>query len=193
MAAVSGERFVWEDDLVYVSGSYSHQALSYQTMYRVRASHLLALHFDGVEVVQPDGQQGISWTKAFAPGGAGGVMAQPGRVFSPARSEGTLYFDGGRKEWMFVDKEIHGNFALCRAADIVGPWRCSDVAQLVEDPRLFRYAGKAHPDLLKTDAANAGNTGIVVSYVTNAMDISILFEKEFRSEYLPKFLLIEGI
>lgn len=192
MAAVSGERFVWEDDLIYVSGSYAHQALSYQTLYRARASHLLALQFDGVEVVQTEMVKGTTWAKAWVPGGAGGVMATPGKIFAPARSEGSLYFNADKKEWHFLNKDVVSNVELCRTTDIAAPWKCTYIAQLQEDPRLLYYAGKAHPDLVKAGAADGSS--MVVSYVSNSiLGFSALFEKEFRSEYTPKFLLIEGI
>ena len=199
MAAASGDRFVWEEDLVYVSASYVRQAISYQTLYRVRASHLLALNLDGVEVIQTKegegskGGRGTSWTKAYAPAGAGGgLLAQPGKIFAPARPEGSLYFDGGRKEWLFVDKDLYSHIEVCRTSDIVGPWKCSFVAQLREDPRFFYYAGKAHPDLVSSGGSDA-STGLVVSYVSNCLDVALMFENEYRTEYVPKFLLIEGV
>lgn len=191
MSAASGGRIVYEHDVIYVSGSYIHQAISYQTLYRVKTSALLNLEFEQIEVIQTDGK-GPLWSKAYLSAGAGAL--KPGKIFSPARSEGSLFYDGGRKEWMFFDKDVGGEVELCRSIEITGPWKCSYVAQPPKDPRLYYYAGKAHPDLMRTSSDNQPSTGLVISYVSNSRSgFSALFDKEFRTEYIPKFLLIEGI
>jgi hypothetical protein len=143
----------------------------------------------------------------------------PKYLFSPASAEGTLFFDIPTQRWVVVSLEfLRPQFRFCFADAIYKSWQCIEAAAInyetLRKNGFMSYAGKAHPALSQrattslwgTASATRGSDRngtssaaglkdgaslqVVLSYVTNAINIGDIFQDNNLHEYCPKFLFV---
>lgn len=145
-----------------------------------------------------------------------------------APSEASLHFDPQQHRWIVVSWQgTESSMRVCRSpksssssssrdtALKSATWRCvllspppataaAVAAQQYRDPRVARYAAKAHPDLLSLShssytpaatTATGGSSGgeyLLVSHVSNNLgSFDEMFEAKSFSLYVPKFHLFQ--
>jgi hypothetical protein len=140
--------------------------------------------------------------------------ARPHKLFTPIVNEPSFHWDEVANEWVIISIEmLERRVRKCAASHVLGPWKCSYIAELNEDATPYDdenyivYAGKAHPEIRlpsrfggKTKSVAGSKTTsasyrspIVVSYVPNTRrgPVELFRNEKNNGAYLPKFVAVE--
>jgi hypothetical protein len=124
----------------------------------------------------------------FADGEWVAEVDRAGSICENVAAEFSVSFQPSLEKYVLVYSEgvLSGSIAVRLSPTPHGPWtsprrvyRCPEAKQ---DPRLFCYAAKGHPEISSTPEE------LIVTYASNSMDFQII--QSDANLYLPKFLRI---
>jgi hypothetical protein len=148
---------------------------------RYPAAQLATGRIDGAEWWAGEAQ---GWVQETSLGAAGPVF-----VLEDAGAECSLHQDERTGAFIHVASYGFGatTIGVRTAPAVTGPWSAPVVVYRPpesDEPRVFVYAAKAHPQLVAPDAAD-----LVITYATNSFEFSDLFTPQGERElYWPRFV-----
>lgn len=169
-------------DCVYLVGSTGSPSSGRgQSLLRGSLQEMLELRFDALELLCDDGEW-RPWD--------GGTQSAAARSLFPQQSEVSLHFSPHLNRWLVPALDGFGGQHLLLwstpSDDVRGPWT-STLAYTLPAPfsdikHVYAYAAKLHPHL--SDSPDE----LVMTYATNAWNMSELFAKKDVMIYTPQVL-----
>ena len=177
-----------------------------QALLRGRLDALLLLEFTAIELLMSDGtwspfqpgegarfrsRANAGWARShWLSGGRAPQPAVPRSLFPQQQAEGSLHFATKYGRWLFgAFNEFVGQTLLLwssATADVASEWSSCAVYTLPppfsDASQYFAYAVKLHPHLARTDDE------LVITYVANAWNVSMLFKPGNATIYTPQVL-----
>ena len=166
---------------------------SYQVVGRIRASSLVELRLEELEVLFDKG----GWARVYGPSADAAGAARPARLFGPRVTEASFRYDTVASEWqVFSLQPPQDRARLCSAARVEGPWSCRDVFEVgvpfSDFSKYITYAAKLHPEFApQVDRAGSRQGRVLFSVVSNTLNgFGELYSEGAYTTYVPRFFSV---
>ncbi|XP_062521363.1 uncharacterized protein LOC134196283 [Corticium candelabrum] len=177
------------NDVVYILGSNGHGFDSSVVLGRAKLSELMSFNFDSfqvyVESVTNNAiKRWLSWEEVL---GVNQSSWQLVPLFVPGVSEASLVYNVELRSWYIpVVRMFDYKIDVWTSANVTGPWSSTLVYEIPEPWRntkmYLNYAAKSHPEMA------VGEKEIIITYMTNTMNLSGLFQAGEVKTYVPRFV-----